>query len=73
MKTGALKTQNNPVLNLVPSGNEYQTAKVIYGVNGYSRIKEIFSIKPEPPAIDQLMAFISESEKDDPNWFSSYE
>ena len=72
MKTTAVNTA--PRHNLVPVKTEdAKPAKILYGVNGYSRIKEIFSIKPMPVQINLLEVFMHESELSDPNWFSSYE
>lgn len=72
MKTTAIKPAPVPVLSLV-SNQEESTARVLYGMNGYSRVKDIFSIRPVRPVINLLENFIHESERSDPNWFSSYE
>lgn len=72
MKTSALTSGNATLLSLVAAKNN-QPAKVLYGVNGYSKIKEIFSIRPIPVKINELEFYILEAERNDPNWFSSYE
>jgi hypothetical protein len=74
MKTSALPAAVTPVLSLVPEkNNNIPAARILYGISGYSKIKEIFSIKPVSPVINILENFIHESELNDPGWFSSYE
>lgn len=73
MKTTARSTTAVPVLSMVPASSNDSSSKVIYGLNGYSRIKEIFSIRPLPVQVNLLQTFMQESERNDPNWFSSYE
>lgn len=73
MKTTARSTSAVPALSLVPAKSNDSSSKVIYGLNGYSRIKEIFAIRPLPARVNLLETFMRESEKNDPNWFSSYE
>jgi hypothetical protein len=73
MKTTARSTTAVPVLSMVPASSNESSSKVIYGLNGYSRIKEIFAIRPLPARVNMLETFLKESEKNDPNWFSSYE